>query len=70
MYIIHPTIAEYEHTEIDANSIEFKVETDAGDVVDVVVDTTASREQLALGGTLEKYNADVLGHLLYALENT
>ena len=70
MYIIHPTIAEYEHTESDANSIEFKVETDAGDVVDVVVDTTASREQLALGGTLEAYNTDVLGHLLYALENT
>ena len=52
MYRIYHTIAEYEHTEIDANSIEFKVETDAGDVVDVVVDTTASREQLALGGNL------------------
>ena len=70
MYIIHPTIAEYEHTEIDANSIEFKVQKYDGDVVDVVVDTTASREQLALGGTLEAYNIDVIGHLLYALENT
>ncbi len=70
MYRIYHTIAEYEHTELDANSIEFKVETDAGDVVDVVVDTTASREQLALGGTLETYNTDVIGHLLYALENT
>jgi hypothetical protein len=70
MYIIHNTIAEYEHTEIDANSIEFKVQKYDGDVVDVVVDTTASREQLVLGGTLEAYNIDVLGHLLYALENT
>jgi hypothetical protein len=70
MYRIYHTIAEYEHIELDANSIEFKVETDAGDVVDVVVDTTASREQLALGGTLEAYNIDVIGHLLYALENT
>ena len=70
MYRTYHTIAEYEHTEIDANSIEFKVQKYDGDVVDVVVDTTASREQLALGGTLEEYNADVLGHLLYALENT
>ena len=70
MYRTYHTIAEYEHIELDANSIEFKVETDAGDVVDVVVDTTDSREQLALGGTLESYNADVIGHLLYALENT
>ena len=70
MYRFYPTITEYEHTEIDANSIEFKVQKYDGDVVDVVVDTTASREQLALGGTLEEYNADVLGHLLYALENT
>tara|TARA_B110000208_G_scaffold138574_1_gene167277 strand:- start:354 stop:566 length:213 start_codon:yes stop_codon:yes gene_type:complete len=70
MYRIYHTIAEYEHTEIDANSIEFKVQKYDGDVVDVVVDTTASREQLALGGTLESYNADVIGHLLYALENT
>lgn len=70
MYRTYHTIAEYEHIELDANSIEFKVETDAGDEVDVVVDTTASREQLALGGNLESYNADVIGHLLYALENT
>ena len=70
MYIIHNTIAEYEHTEIDANSILFKVQKDDGDVVEVLVDTTPSREQLVLGGTLEAYNIDVLGHLLYALENT
>ena len=70
MYKLYPTITEYEHTEIDANSILFKVQKDDGDVVEVLVDTTPSREQLVLGGTLAEYNTDVIGHLIYALETT
>lgn len=69
MYKLYPTIAEYDHIEMDDNSVEFKVQTDAGDVVEVVVDTTSSRQRFALGGTLEGYNTDVIGHLIHALEN-
>tara|TARA_R110000744_G_C19129841_1_gene536932 strand:- start:469 stop:681 length:213 start_codon:yes stop_codon:yes gene_type:complete len=69
MYNIYPTIAEYEHTDLGGNSTLFKVKTPDGEVVDVVVDTTASLENFALGGTLEAYNSDVIGHLIYALEN-
>jgi len=70
MYIIYPNIADYEHVEIDGNSMLFHVQTDDGDTVKITIDTTSSREQLALGGTLEAYNSDVIGHLIHALENT
>lgn len=70
MYIIYPNIADYEHVEIDGNSMLFHVQTDDGDTVKITIDTTSSREQLALGGTLEAYSTDVIGHLIHALENT
>jgi hypothetical protein len=70
MYIIYPNIADYEHVEIDSNSMLFHVQKEDGDTVKITIDTTSSREQLALGGTLEAYNSDVIGHLIYALEST
>lgn len=70
MYSIYPTIAEYEHTELEGNSMLFKVQTTDGGTVEMVVDITSARQDLVLGGTVEAYNSNVIGHLIYALENT
>jgi len=69
----YPTIDEYEHIDLGNNITLFKVYTSEGDSVDIEIDTTEPKQSLALGGTMEAYHSDVIGHILYELnelENT
>lgn len=68
MHIIYPNISQYEYVEKENNVLDFTVETTEGETIVVSIDATEPKRLLAEGGTVTEFNSDVLGHLIYALE--